>query len=179
MHLRCKKVLLSNEELSKLKEPAGVLIKDADISKDIISKHIKGLVISIGDATTDRLLAMNIIPDIQIVDGKERRYARKPAGRYYEQELRCINPAGSITLDAINVFKQALKARKPVRILVDGEEDLFGLIALAYAPNNSTIFYGQPLEGMVIMRADNYTKDRFKSMIDKILKLGNDDVAAV
>jgi hypothetical protein len=160
--------LLSNDELEALKKPAGLLIKDNEIDEKI-KDHLTNLIISIGDATTDRLLSMNIIPDIQIVDGKERRYTREPAGKYYITQLRCKNPAGSITIDAIKIFKEALDAKKPVRILVEGEEDLFGLIALAYAPKDATILYGQPLEGIVIMKIK--IRDRFKNMVDKIITL--------
>lgn len=179
MHLKCKKVLLSNEELEVLKEPAGLLIKDDEVNVKI-KEHLTNLIISIGDATTDRLIEIGIIPDIQIVDGKERRGVRSPAGRYYTTELKCKNPAGSITLDAIIRFEEALNAKKPVRILVEGEEDLFGLIALAYAPKDSTVLYGQPLEGMVIFKINDQIKDKFKNLINKIIELkGNDDVAAV
>ncbi|MEM4394606.1 MAG: DUF359 domain-containing protein, partial [Candidatus Nitrosocaldaceae archaeon] len=91
----------------------------------------------------------------------------------------CINPAGSITYDAIQAFNSALILNKPVRVLVNGEEDLFGLIALAFAPINSMIFYGQPFEGIVALRVNEENRARFKSMIEPIIKLGNDDVAAV
>ncbi len=173
--------MLSSEELESLKKPLGVLIRDDEISKERLNEYIdEGLIISIGDATTDRLISLDIIPSIQIVDGRERRISRKPAGKYHSTEVRCKNPAGSITYDAVNAFKIALDANKPVRILVDGEEDLFGLIALSFAPINATIFYGQPLEGIVVLKVADNIKDRFKSLIDRIVSLkGNDDVAAV
>ncbi|GIU72891.1 MAG: hypothetical protein KatS3mg003_2370 [Candidatus Nitrosocaldaceae archaeon] len=162
--------MLNNEELEALKKPAGILIRDEAITKDKIKEHITDLIISIGDATTERLIKMDIIPDIQIVDGKERRITREPSGAYKHQ-VRCKNPAGSITYDAVKAFKDALNYNEPVRILVEGEEDLFGLVALAYAPNNSVIFYGQPLEGMVILYVNEESRNRFKSMIDKIISL--------
>ncbi|MEM2856430.1 MAG: GTP-dependent dephospho-CoA kinase family protein [Candidatus Nitrosocaldaceae archaeon] len=178
--MRCNNILFNNEELALLKRPVGILIKDDEVNKDRIMQYIdNNLVISIGDATTDRLILLNIIPDIQIVDGRERRNIREAAGRYYKSEVSCINPAGSITYDAIQAFNSALILNKPVRVLVNGEEDLFGLIALAFAPINSMIFYGQPFEGIVALRVNEENRARFKSMIEPIIKLGNDDVAAV
>ncbi len=172
MRLSYRRVSFSNDELALLKEPAGILIRDNEIEKDKILYHITRPIISIGDATTDRLGMLGIIPDIQIVDGKERRGIREPAGVYYNTELRCNNPAGTITSDAIKVFNNALRAEKPVRIIVDGEEDLLALVALAYAPLNSTILYGQPLQGLVIVKVDIFNKNKFKDLIDKIIKLG-------
>ena len=39
-------------------------------------------------------------------------------------------------------------------IVVDGEEDLLALPAIALAPLTSVILYGQPDEGLVIVKVD-------------------------
>lgn len=176
MQLSYKRVYFSKEELELLKEPAGILIKDNEIDKEKVLYYINKPIISIGDATTDKLIMLSIIPDIQIVDGKERRSIREPAGMYYNTELRCNNPPSSITYDAIKTFKDALIAKKPVRIIVDGEEDLLALVALVYAPLNSTILYGQPFQGLVILTVNIYNRNKFKNLMDKIIKLEDDTI---
>jgi len=49
---------------------------------------------------------------------------------------------------------------------VDGEEDLLTLVAVLHAPENSFIVYGQPREGVVIVKA---TREK-KAEVAEILK---------
>ena len=53
-----------------LKKPLGVLIKESDTSKENILKNIPqgSFVITVGDATTEKLIKYGIIPSLQIVD---------------------------------------------------------------------------------------------------------------
>jgi uncharacterized protein (UPF0218 family) len=64
----------------------------------------------------------------------------------------------------------ALAAKKPARILVDGEEDLLGLAVLAFAPDGSVMFYGQPGEGMVAVRIDEQARSRYGEVINRLRK---------
>jgi uncharacterized protein (UPF0218 family) len=85
--------------------------------------------------------------------------------------IKCSNPAGTISMEAVNAFKEALVSEKPVRILVDGEEDLLGAVVLALAPDNSVMFYGQPLEGLVVVTVNNETRSKLEEVINKIRSL--------
>lgn len=159
----------SNEELQRFKKPAGILIKNENVNLDSLSPYLKSqLIISVGDATTEKLLSLGIVPSIQIVDGREQRVDRKLPEKRYAKEIRCANPAGGISNDAIIAFKNALTSEKPVRITVDGEEDLMGVVILAFAPENSMMFYGQPLEGLVAVRINEESRNRFKEVINRI-----------
>lgn len=158
----------SNEELQLFKKPAGLLIKNADISTDSLAPFRAELIISVGDATTEKLLSMNIVPAVQIVDGREQRGSRNAVAKRHVTEIRCVNPAGSISGDAVRAFKKALAAEKPARIYVDGEEDLLGFVALAFAPDGSVMFYGQPMEGMVAVRINEESRSRYKEVINRI-----------
>jgi uncharacterized protein (UPF0218 family) len=51
-----------------------------------------------------------------------------------------------------------MENKQSSEIIVDGEEDLLALIAISYAPDNSYIVYGQPLEGMVVVKATSDMK---------------------
>jgi len=160
---------LNREELQLLKKPMGVLINNKQVNLDYLSQYLEvELIISVGDATTDKLFELGIVPAIQIVDGKERRIERNLPLENYVKVIRCNNPAGAISIEAINAFREALASEKPVRILVDGEEDLIGAIVLALAPDYSILFYGQPLEGLVIVRIDNEARRKLKQIINKI-----------
>ncbi|MGH9933714.1 MAG: GTP-dependent dephospho-CoA kinase family protein [Nitrososphaerales archaeon] len=159
----------SNEELQLFKKPAGILIVNDKISLDSLSPYLKAqLIISVGDATTEKLLSLGIVPSIQIVDGKEQREKRKLPEKNHAVEIKCANPAGGISSDAIRAVKQALSSEKPVRITVDGEEDLMGAVVLALVPDDSVMFYGQPLEGLVAVRINKESRNKFGEVINKI-----------
>jgi hypothetical protein len=159
----------SNEELQLFKQPAGILIRNEKISLRSLSPYLKTkLIISVGDATTEKLLSLGVVPSIQIVDGKEQREKRKLPEKGHVMEIKCINPAGGISSDAVRAVKKALGSEKPVRITVDGEEDLMGAVVLALAPDDSMMFYGQPLEGLVAVRINNESRNRFGEVINKI-----------
>jgi uncharacterized protein (UPF0218 family) len=159
----------SNEELQLFKQPAGILIKNDKISLGSLSPYLKTkLIISVGDATTEKLLSLGIVPSIQIVDGKEQREKRKLPEKSHAMEIKCANPAGGISADAIIAVKKALSSEKPVRITVDGEEDLMGAVVLALAPDDSMMFYGQPLEGLVAVKINNESRNKFGEVINKI-----------
>ncbi|GBC74514.1 hypothetical protein HRbin05_00556 [archaeon HR05] len=163
-------VSFSSDELSILKRPLGLLIEDSRVSRDILEHLLKDarLVISVGDATTERLIALGFVPDIQIVDGRERRGLRAEIKHMHKSEVRCRNPAGTVSKDAIDAIRKALTLDKPVRVYVDGEEDLLGLVVLKLAPDGSTILYGQPLEGIVLLRVDEEIKSRLKHLLSKL-----------
>ncbi len=158
-----------SEELRLFKKPAGALIRNEKISLDSLSPYLKTqLIISVGDATTEKLLSLDIVPSIQIVDGKEQRKKRKLPQNRYAIEIRCVNPAGGVSNDAVNAVKKALVSEKPARITVDGEEDLIGVVVIALAPDDSVMFYGQPLEGIVAVRINEESRNRFREVINRI-----------
>src|ERR687892_2588390 len=70
---------LTPECIRILKEPFGNLIPDKNINRrklNVVLRNAKKI-ISVGDATTDRLISFGIIPNISVVDGKERRMERE------------------------------------------------------------------------------------------------------
>lgn len=157
--------------LAKLKKPFGILVPDAQVTKAKVASEIKGAgkVIAVGDATTDRLIAFGIVPDIAIVDGKERRYAREFPDNHAATELSCANPASTISKGAIDLVKKAMDEKRPVRIMVDGEEDLLALPAFALAPDGAAVLYGQPLEGLVIVRITPAKKKQAQDLMQEIM----------
>jgi uncharacterized protein (UPF0218 family) len=131
----------------------------------------------VGDATTSKLLSYGIVPDLFIVDGKERRkkrYSSEISSLVLEKNRRrvshmwCSNKPGTISGRAITAVKDALKGPFPIRIFVSGEEDLLALPLFVMAPDRSVIIYGQPLQGMVIVRMNEDIRTTAKNLIYKI-----------
>ena len=63
---------------NELKIPLGELIKNNDSTKSSLIKQIyaENPVITIGDATSEILIKIGLVPFLQIVDGKEKRHER-------------------------------------------------------------------------------------------------------
>jgi GTP-dependent dephospho-CoA kinase len=61
-----------------------------------------------------------------------------------------------------------LKMPFPVRIVVSGEEDLLALPLFVMVPNGSVVLYGQPLEGMVIVRIDETVRWKARDLLYRI-----------
>ncbi|SVE46513.1 uncharacterized protein METZ01_LOCUS499367, partial [marine metagenome] len=145
---------LPNDLRDQLKNPLGNLIKDNDIDKENIIKEIsaESVLITVGDRTTENMLQLGLKPQIQIIDGLEKRNQRiVPTDDAVNTNLSCRNPPGEITEESIQVIQKAFSSELPVRITVDGEEDLLVLPVCIFAPENSVVMYGQPNEGLVIV----------------------------
>jgi len=153
-----------------LKRPLGVLLKDADATKENIQKNIpaNSVIISVGDTTTEKLIKHNIIPSLQIVDGLEKRVKKELPPADVRTSLSCSNPAAEITTQSIDTIKRAFQSPKPVRITVIGEEDLLVLPVCVFAPENSVIFYGQPNEGLVIVKINPQIRNKAQSIMDSM-----------
>lgn len=155
---------------ANLKKPLGLLLKESEITKDVVLKNIgqHTFLITVGDATTERLVKFGIIPSLQIVDSLEKRQKRKLPEGAVRASLNCNNPAAEITEESIDTIKKAFGMDTPVRIIVNGEEDLLVLPAVLFAPENSIVMYGQPNEGLVIVRINQDIRNKAKAIVDSM-----------
>ena len=84
----------------QLKKPLGNLISDNDPNKENIIKKIsaKSVLITVGDRTTENILQLGLKPQIQIIDGLEKRnQCIVPVDDTVNTKLSCRNPPGEIT----------------------------------------------------------------------------------
>jgi uncharacterized protein (UPF0218 family) len=164
---------LNPDEIHVLKHPFGLLIHDKYVTKQKIKSILKDAkkVISVGDSTTDRLISFDIVPDISVIDGIERRLKRSHSLHSKittVKELHCSNPAGSISKEAFFVLCQALTMPSPVKVVVDGEEDMLALPIITIAPEEAVVLYGQPLEGMVVVNVSPEMQTKAKNLMNRI-----------
>jgi len=152
-----------------LKNPLGILVKESDTTKENILKNIPAgsFVITVGDATTEKLIKYGIIPSLQIVDGLEKRSKRELPSSLVKTTFSCNNPPAQITQKSIDVIKEALQV-PPARITVTGEEDLLVLPVCVFAPENSVVLYGQPNEGLVIIRINSEIRNKAQSIMNSM-----------
>ena len=160
---------LPDDLRDQLKNPLGNLISDDDPNKENIIKKIsaESILITVGDRTTKNMLQLGLKPQIQIIDGIEKRNKRIVlTDDAISTSLSCRNPSGKITEESIQVIQKAFSCKPPVRITVDGEEDLLVLPVCIHAPENSTVMYGQPNEGLVIVTITPEIRAKVQKILD-------------
>jgi len=162
---------LPDDLRDQLKNPLGNLISDNDPNKENILKKIstESIIITVGDRTTENMLQLGLKPQIQIIDGLEKRnQCIVPIDDTINTKLSCRNPPGEITEESIQIIKKAFSSEPPVRIVVDGEEDLLVIPVCIFAPENSVVMYGQPNEGLVIVRITPKIRAKVQKILDSM-----------
>lgn len=161
-------MILPDSLRDDLKVPLGILLKDT--SKENISKHLapNSYLITVGDATTEKMLGFGLVPSLQIVDGYEKRGKRIPP-QSGATKLHCDNPAAQITPQSIDTIKRAFSSKPPIQILVNGEEDLLVIPVCIHAPENAIVLYGQPNEGLVIVPVTQEIRNKTQSLLDRMI----------
>ena len=162
---------LSETLREELKTPLGELIKDSNSDKEQIIKKIysEKIVVTVGDATSELLIKMGLIPFLQIVDGKEKRHERDlPINDSVVTTMNCKNPAGEITQQSMDTIKKSLDSKPPIRIIVDGEEDLLVMPVCLFAPENCVVMNGQPDEGLVIVEITSQIRQKVQNIVNSM-----------
>ena len=155
----------------QLKKPLGNLIIEKEATKNNIQNFISenSYVISVGDRTTEKLIDFGFTPCLQIVDGQEKRKVRQILNdSNVKTALTCDNPAAEITPQSIVTIKKGFVSETPVRILVNGEEDLLVIPVCIYAPENAVVLYGQPNEGLVVVKITPEIRNKTQELLDSM-----------
>lgn len=168
-------LLLPQDLREKLKKPLGKLYSGDNCMeklKDDMEK-CEGKIITVGDMVTYSAIKAGIVPDVAIVDEKTLRNrvsieVIEDIKQFFSKTIKAVNPAGTITLDLIASIKEALNSKHPVRIFIEGEEDLAALPAIALAPLSSVIIYGQPSMGVVAVKVTNSKKKLARAIMEKM-----------
>ena len=164
---------------NELKIPLGELIKNSNPDKEKLVRKAfdEHLVITVGDATSQLLLNMGLIPFLHIIDHQEKR--QKIAFQYQlsrkalNSTIRAIhtkNNAGEISDESFDLIKNIFDEtpKTPVRLLVDGEEDLLVLPVCLFAPENSVVMYGQPNVGLVIAEITDEVREKVQKIVNQM-----------
>ncbi len=161
---------LPEDMRAKLAKPLGRFFSVEEVNGIGFGKVVREspMVVTVGDRVTETLGSMGRVPDVQVVDSRENRKVRDPPDVPFARKVEVHNPAGTITGEAIDGIRDAMKGRKPVRVIVDGEEDLLAIPVIALAPLSAVVFYGQPREGIVVVKADAESKSRNRTILARM-----------
>jgi hypothetical protein len=155
----------------ELKIPLGKLISNDSSDKESYIRKIysEKIVITVGDATSELLLGMDLIPLLHIVDGQEKRVKRSPPEtESISTTLTVKNNPGEISTESFNLVKTIFDQKPPIRLVVDGEEDLLVLPVCLFAPSNSVVMYGQPNEGLVIAEITDEVREKVQKIVNQM-----------
>jgi len=151
-----------------LKIPLGILLPIGQDNKENIQKHLSdtSYIITVGDRTTEKMIDFDLIPSLQIIDGLEKRQKREFPKLGNASELTIDNPSAEITLQSIEIIKKAFTMNSPVRLTVNGEEDLLVLPVCIHAPENSIVLYGQPNQGLVLVQITTEIRNKAQTLLN-------------
>lgn len=163
---------LTKELMEKLKAPLGILLKGNYKSTlyEMIENEKPEKLISVGDFTSNRIQEYGITPNMIVVDNKTERKEMKPVSFPAKKVYDVKNPAGTLSREARKTMTEAMKNDGYTRINVDGEEDLMTLLAVNEAPLGSAVLYGQPKEGVVVIKVTEDKKKEIRNLLNEMSK---------
>lgn len=132
----------------------------------LVEEERPSKIVSVGDVVSDSMVRHGILPHVLIVDNKVMREPITPISVDADQTLRVKNPAGTLTDEAWAVVGEAMRQVQRTKVLVDGEEDLLTLVAVLCAPEGSLVVYGQPHEGIVVVRVTRQKKETVRRLVE-------------
>ena len=142
---------LSKDIIMELKKPLGKLYPDFEDAIDEIKSS--EFLISVGDATFGNLTKYELYPNIGIIDNLIQRK----------------NHTHEIIRAAIGKALELSNSGECYVIEVAGEEDLAVLPCILMANPETTILYGQPNEGLVLLKVSDL-KDKAQKLIDGFIE---------
>ena len=161
---------LNNDIILELKRPLGRLYPDFEDAIDEIKSS--EFLISVGDETFKNLTEYELYPNIGIIDNLIQRKNHTHDVICADHILEADNPAGCITDDLWETIGQALELSNNGEcyvIEVAGEEDLAVLPCILMANPETTILYGQPNEGLVLLKVSD-VKNKAQRLIDGFIE---------
>jgi pantetheine-phosphate adenylyltransferase len=165
-----KKDLVLPENLrSELAKPFGLI--NFDILKD---KNKSKVIISVGDATTEKFNKLSIGQQLSVIDFKiarEEEFSLFSDLGFSGNEKIVIakNPSGQVTHKSFNKIREIFRLGFDNRVVLKivGEEDLIVLPLVLTAPLDTVIYYGQPNVGLVRVLVSEESKERAHNLLSK------------
>ena len=145
-----------------LKQPLGRVVEDAS------SIPADAAVVCVGDTAADTLIGAGYTPRMVVYDAMTRREyvgVSETIRSFKAREHKVRNPAGHLKKEVFALFGRLLESGERSRVFVEGEEDLTTLAAIDQAPMGAYVVYGQPDEGLVVVKVDDKIKEKVKGIL--------------
>lgn len=154
----------------ELKDPLGPIYTEAD---ELLADAGTPLV-AVGDIVTYHLLEAGFTPAVALVDGRTKRATVDDHiqdaldSDRFDHELAIANPPATLSASLLSALREGLDHDGTTIIVVDGEEDLAALPAVAAAPTGASVVYGQPDEGMVLVDCEGATRETVRDLLARM-----------
>jgi hypothetical protein len=102
-----------------------------------------------------------------IIDRKEKRESAVEFSHDKARVFRAVNEPATISFAAWQAVAEAIEKGNSA-VVVEGEEDLLALVAIVVAPIGSVVAYGQPGQGIVIVRVTPSKRSEIQRQIDQM-----------
>ncbi len=161
-------------ELQKL---LGTIIPNQEIKERLLA-HRDDIIVTVGDVTTETVFYCGIQPSLAIIDLHVERKPYQTLEQWKFPKKYSIvhiqSGPGYISSEAISSikeWKQGVKQRLRVALIVSGEEDLLVLPAILASPIGSWVYYGSPPisgnEGLVEVKVTGKLKRVVNELISR------------
>lgn len=155
-----------------LKDPLGDLVANEERTRSNLNDLVTSPLVLVGDVTASIMTSMGYDASIILVDNHTKRGKEIPPLTVKpSRTVNIKNPAGLIGEELFQAMEEAVRSIEtedldgPILMEVDGEEDLSTLIAIKLLPDGSTVVYGQPEEGLVVVKVESSIKERVEDML--------------
>jgi adenylate kinase len=131
--------------------------------------YVKGTqMLSVGDQVSRALLSAGMMPDITVVDGKINRIPVKSGLKLRCRTIRARNRSGTITGGLWRAAGEAVISRKPVKVEVEGEEDIAVLPLMLLAKDGASIIYGLFGKGVCVIKTGPASRKTASGIVREI-----------
>ncbi len=158
-----------------LKDPLGELVPNEERTRSNLDDLVSSPLVLVGDVTASVMTKMGYDASLILVDNHTKRGKEIPTLTVKPSRIMEVeNPAGMIGGELFETLEEAVRSivtedlEGPIMIEVDGEEDLSTLVAIKLMPNGSTVVYGQPDAGLVVVRVDGEIKKKVEDMLQEM-----------
>ncbi|MEA2089860.1 MAG: GTP-dependent dephospho-CoA kinase family protein [Thermoproteota archaeon] len=154
-----------------MKVPLGTLICGSfngtmEKLAELTEKENPPKVISVGDVVSENMTKHKISAHVLIVDNKVMRASVPPISVKTNQTFYVKNSPGTLSDEAWLAVKKAVNQTQQTKVVVEGEEDLLALVAILCAPTGSFVVYGQPHEGIVVVKVTEEKKRGVREIVE-------------
>ncbi len=146
----------------------GSIEESAAAAANIIKNEKPTTLVLVGDVVSRTIHGQGVIAKVQIIDNKERRGPTIEQTRPVARTIRVTNQAGTINKASWGALVEAFHRAKDTLVVVDGEEDLLALVAVLTAPNGALVVYGQPSEGIVLVRVNENSRGKVLNLLQRM-----------
>lgn len=151
-------LILNQNQRNFFSQTQGKLVNRPDAQDN-------SLICVVGDDSLEKFIRNNWDYDLAVYDQKRRRQRVKSSIiDAIIPNLKTQNPAGQISASLVNQLELMLVSKQQ-HLFVDGEEDLAAVALILITPLETTVYYGQPQQGLIMVKITEKLKEQIHHVL--------------